>query len=219
MSAIFIDVDVQRDFCAADGALFVQGSPNEAFRGLTQWALEQRIPIIGSVDSHAYDAWEFASNDNVGPDGQNPGFPDHCIKGTPGWLKVDGTLAERFRFVPNVNGVDVAALVGEVKSSRTQALYFEKEVYSMFANPLAEPFLQELCRQLDEPPRFYVYGVATDYCVKAATLGLRERDYETVLIRDAIAGITPDGVEAAMTEMRDAGVTFQTVADVTAPPS
>lgn len=214
MNVAFIDVDVQRDFCDEGGALLVPASPNDAFRALTQLALRHRVPIIGSVDSHAYDAWEFASNDNVGPDGADPRFPDHCVKGTSGWLKIEGTLPERFRFVPNVAGMDVSALADEVEASQTQALYFEKEVYSMFANPAAAPFLEQLRQRLEAPLRCYVYGVATDYCVKAAALALRARGYETALVRDAVAGIAADGVEEALREMHAAGVTFATLAEV-----
>src|SRR5690348_23021 len=99
---VFVDVDVQRDFCEPSGALYVKGSPNDVFRALTRFAVREGIPILGSVDSHAWDAWEFASSSNSGPNGERPNFPDHCVKGTPGWLKVDGTLPQRFRFIPNV---------------------------------------------------------------------------------------------------------------------
>ncbi len=76
----------------------------------------------------------------------------------------------------------------EVASGATQGVYFEKEVYSLFANPLAEPFLKALFATFPEPPELFVYGVATDYCVKGAALGLRERGYATTLITDATAG-------------------------------
>ena len=177
---------------------------------MTQLATARSIPIIGSVDSHAYDAWEFASNDNKGPNGEDPRFPDHCVKGTSGWLKVSGTLPSRFRFVPNVGQLETAPLVQELAEGQVQALYFEKEVYSMFANPLAEGLVKQLAEALGDL-RFVVYGVATDYCVKAAALGLRERGYATVLLSDAVAGITEAGVEAALAALGEAGVEMTTL--------
>jgi nicotinamidase/pyrazinamidase len=209
---IFVDVDIQRDFCLPDGALFVPGSPNERFVAITRHALAHGIPILGSVDSHAYDAWEFASNDSKGPNGEDPRFPDHCVKGTPGWLKVEGTLAERFRFVPDAALArdDVAALAAELVDGRAQALYFEKEVYSLFANPVAEAVLDEVCRRAPAPPELVVYGVATDYCVRAAALGLAQRGHRTTLLTDAVAGITEAGVAVALAEMRAAGVAMST---------
>lgn len=218
---IFVDVDVQNDFCDATGALYVAGAPNDAFRSLTGYAARAGIPILGSVDSHAWDAWEFASSGRLGPSGERPEFPDHCVKGTPGWLKVEGTLPHRFRFVPNVPdlpGPSLDGLIDEVTSGATQAVYFEKEVYSLFANPLAAPFIARLVAQLvertGERPTFFVYGVATDYCVKAAALGLTARGYRTALLTDAIAGITPEGTQAALDAMAEAGVEFATTADL-----
>ena len=134
---VFVDVDVQRDFCEPTGALFVAGSPNERFRALTRYAVDHGIPILGSVDSHAWDAWEFGSSKAPAPSGPKPNFPDHCVKGTDGWLKIDGTLPPRFRFLPNVPEAPFESIVAEVVSGATQGVYFQKEVYSLFANPLA----------------------------------------------------------------------------------
>jgi nicotinamidase/pyrazinamidase len=211
---VFVDVDVQRDFCEPSGALYVKGSPNDRFRALTRLAVDRAIPILGSVDSHAWDAWEFASSRARGPSGERPGFPDHCVKGTPGWLKVDGTLPPRFRFVPNVPDAPIDGVIHEVATGATQGVYFEKEVYSLFANPLAERFVQKLLAAAGASPTFYVYGVATDYCVKAAALGLAQRGYRTALLADAVAGITPEGTDAALAEMKAAGVTISTSAEI-----
>jgi nicotinamidase/pyrazinamidase len=202
---IFVDVDTQRDFCDPGGALSVRGAPNDVFRLLVRAAAERGAPILGSVDSHAYDAWEFASSASVGPNGEDPRFPDHCVKGTPGWLKIDGTLPARFRFVASAGAADPEALARELADGRTQALYFEKEVYSLFANPLAEPVVTSL-RRLLAAPRFFVFGVATDYCVKAAALGLRERGCDVTVLTDAIAAVTGAGGEAALGELARAGV-------------
>jgi nicotinamidase/pyrazinamidase len=206
MDKVFVDVDIQRDFCEPDGALSVAGSPCELFRKLTAHAVARRIPILGSVDSHAWDAWEFASSGRAGPNGEKPGFPDHCVKGTEGWLKVQGTLPPRFRFVPNATGLPIEPLVHEVRTGATQGVYFEKEVYSLFANPMAEPFLKALVPQGSASPEFIVYGVATDYCIRAAALGFAQRGYRTTVLVDAIAGITAGGVTQALEEMASAGV-------------
>ncbi len=214
MDTIFVDVDVQRDFCEPDGALYVPGSPNDVMRRLVAHAVARRIPILGSVDSHAWDAWEFASSGRAGPGGEKPNFPDHCVKGTPGWLKVPGTLPPRFRFVPNVAEAPIDPIVDEVFRGDTQGVYFEKEVYSLFANPLAEPFLRALASRAGTPLSFVVFGVATDYCVRAAALGLTERGYQTTLLTDAVAGITAEGVARSLDEMKRAGVRFSTTAEV-----
>lgn len=211
---VLIDVDVQHDFCEQDGALFVAGSPNDLFRAIVRRALEAGTPILGSVDSHAYDAWEFASNGNLGPDGAKPNFPDHCVKGTRGWLKVAGTLPPRARFVPNVANVPPSPLVAELASGATQGLYFEKEVYSLFANPSAEPIVSALADALGGEPTFVVFGVATDYCVRAAALGLRERGHTVTVVSDAIRGITPAGVDAALSALTARGCALATASEL-----
>ncbi|MDI1478798.1 isochorismatase family protein [Polyangium sp. y55x31] len=208
MRTIFVDVDVQNDFCVPSGSLYVKGAPTDVIRRLVAYAVAHRIPILGSVDSHAWDAWEFASAGRAGPNGERPNFPDHCVKGTPGWLKVVGTLPPRFRFVPNVASAPLAPIVDEVIRGETQGVYFEKEVYSLFVNPLADPFVKALAAQFGEPLSFVVFGVATDYCVRAAALGLAQRGYTTTLVTDAIAGITEAGVARAFEEMKSAGVKF-----------
>lgn len=206
MEQVLVDVDVQRDFCEPSGALYVKGSPNDVFTKLVARAVARGIPILGSVDSHAWDAWEFASSGRSGPSGERPGFPDHCVKGTAGWLKVEGTLPPRFRFIPNVADFAFSPILEEVLRGQTHAVYFEKEVYSLFANPLAEQFVRALVERAGVNPEFFVFGVATDYCVRAAALGLALRGLRTAVLLDAVSGITPEGTAAALDEMRQAGV-------------
>ena len=99
-------------------------------------------------------------------------------------------------------------------SGATQGLYFEKEVYSLFVNPNAEALLAAMCLNAPSALECFVFGVATDYCVKAAALGLRERGYETALVTDGVRGITDAGTRAALDEMTAAGVRMASSADV-----
>ncbi len=218
MQRLYVDVDTQHDFCAPDGALFVRGAPEAVAvcARLVARAVAEGAPLLGSVDSHAHDAWEFATNDRRGPNGEDPRFPPHCVKGTAGWLKVPGTLPARFYFVPVVPHADAAARI----PAGTQAVYFEKEVYSLFANPNAAAVLDAVA-----PPgavEFVVFGVATDYCVRAAALGLAawitERPSHAgsrvAVVTDAIAAVTDDGGRAALAELAGAGVELVTSASL-----
>jgi nicotinamidase/pyrazinamidase len=195
---IYVDVDTQRDFCAPDGALFVRSAPAvmPAVRRLLAHAADRGHLVVGSVDTHDFTAWEF--DENGGP------FPPHCVKGTAGWLKMEGTLPERAVFVPNVAGQATAAPV----PAEAHAVLFEKEVYSLFANPAAEPTLAALlaARGLaQEDVELVVFGVATDYCVSAAALGLRERGYPVAVVTDAVAAVDEGAGQAALQEMAAAG--------------
>lgn len=210
MQRVFVDVDTQHDFCRPGGALFVAGAPAAvaACARLVARAVADGALLVGSVDSHAHDAWEFGVNGRLGPAGEDPRFPPHCVKGTPGWLKVPETLPARFYFVPAVPDPGAAERVPQ----GTQAVYFEKEVYSLFANPNAAPVLDALAPP--GPVEFVVFGVATDYCVRAAALGLRDwiaarpsRAGSRVLVAsDAVAPVTAEGGERALRELAAAGV-------------
>jgi nicotinamidase/pyrazinamidase len=104
----------------------------------------------------------------------------------------------------------------------TQAVYFEKEVYSLFANPNAAAVLDARCPP--GPVTFVVFGVATDYCVRAAALGLLDwargragREGSTVTVcTDAVAAVTPDGGREALRALQTAGVRLATVDEVLA---
>lgn len=204
MRRILVDVDTQVDFADPSGSLYVESS--ESTRELIQQLLVEaetnQVPIVGSVDSHAWDAWEFQTNGGL--------FPAHCVKGTAGWLRITPELPRRTRFLPmqSVDGGVVRHLVGEsVQGAGARVLgvdtlvdeaisgvgiYFEKEVYSLFSNPVAEPILAELVERLGgvDQVEFDVIGFCTGgYCVDAAALGLIERGYRVRVIAPATAPI------------------------------
>ncbi|MEX1366507.1 MAG: cysteine hydrolase family protein, partial [Nannocystaceae bacterium] len=199
MRRILVDVDTQHDFVDPQGALYVE-APSSVRDSIARWLAEAEAagdPIIGSVDSHAHDAWEFSTNG--GP------FPPHCIKGRPGWLRVCPHLPARARFVPmqladegvrNLVGecregagprvLDAAALAAEALDG--VGLLFEKEVYSLFSNPAAEPVIATLVAELGgaEQVRFDVIGYCTGgYCVDAAATGLAQRGYRVRVLGEA----------------------------------
>ncbi|MBC8072173.1 MAG: cysteine hydrolase family protein [Deltaproteobacteria bacterium] len=221
MRTIIVDVDTQRDFMLEEGALFVDADAavRLAIARVLQHAQREGTPIIGSVDSHAYDAWEF--RDNGGP------FARHCVKGTPGWLRVFHDVPRKTRFVA-MQPVDAAVhnLVGEAHQGegvRTQGatelaaeavagvgVYFEKEVYSLFSNPAAAPVVAALVEALGgvAQVRFDVLGYCTGgYCVDAAAHGLRERGYEVRVLGFATAAIGGSaGQERSSRELTHAGI-------------
>ena len=59
-----------------------------------------------------------------------------------------------------------------------------------------------------------VYGVATDYCIKAAVVGLQKRGVQCYVVEDAISGVAPDTTKSALEEMVRAGARFVKTSDV-----
>ncbi|MDX6318666.1 MAG: nicotinamidase/pyrazinamidase, partial [Nocardioidaceae bacterium] len=47
-----------------------------------------------------------------------------------------------------------------------------------------------------------------DYCVLATALDARSEGFETHVLTAMCAGVAPDSTEAALVELRDAGVTL-----------
>ena len=215
MTTILVDVDTQFDFMDPRGALYVpaDASVETAIADLLARAESQSIPLLGSVDSHAFDAWEFEGNG-----GQ---FPQHCVKGTPGWLRSTPESPARTRFIPMQQVVDgrVAHLAGESErgagarllsaddlareAMQGVGIYFEKEVYSLFSNPTAAPVIASLVEALDDRDLWFeVFGYCTGgYCVDAAALGLAELGYRVRVLAYATAAI---GGETGLAKSREA---------------
>ena len=71
-------------------------------------------------------------------------------------------------------------------------LYFEKEVYSLFSNPVAELIIADLVARLGGKDNvvFDVIGYCTGgYCVDGAVEGLIERGYTVRVLSYATAAI------------------------------
>lgn len=225
MRTVIVDVDTQRDFMLPEGSLFVPAEVvvRMAIARVLQHAQRSGTPILGSVDSHAHDAWEFTANG--GP------FAAHCVKGTPGWLRVFHDVPRYTRFVPmqhvdgavrNVVGedqrgagnreLDAAALAAEALAG--VGVYFEKEVYSLFANPAAAPVIEAVASAMGgrDDVTFDVIGYCTGgYCVDAAAKGLRERGYRVRVLAFATSAIGGNaGAQRSAVELARAGIDWVT---------
>ncbi|HEY3449101.1 MAG TPA: isochorismatase family protein [Myxococcales bacterium] len=195
-----VDVDTQHGFCHPKGGLYVQGAEAvlPVVSRLNAQAQALGHVLLGSVDTHESYSKEFKENGGV--------WPVHCVKGTWDWLKVPETLPKRFLIL-------AAARYERPLERDDVALYFEKDLYSLFDNLNADPIVRRLGEQ---GAAFQVYGVATDYCVKAAALGIRERCPNSLvqLVRDAIAPVNREGGEQAIAEMKAKGIELVDSADV-----
>ena len=59
-----------------------------------------------------------------------------------------------------------------------------------------------------------VYGVATDYCVRAAVLGLLKRGCRVTVVEDAIAPVEKQTGEESLKLMRGEGAVFKSTVDI-----
>lgn len=183
---LFVDIDTQFDFMSPEGNLYVPGAEKikPQLKALIEHAQEHNIPILASADAHAPDDPEFEA------------FPPHCIQNTAGQAKIDATAVQNSVTLPNREV--------ELDLDGVNHVVLEKTIFDVFGNPNTEKVLEYL-----KPQSTVVFGVATDYCVKAAALGLRARGYDVIVVDDAIRAVTPEGEAHALEEMQAAGVRFQ----------
>ncbi len=179
---VFLDIDTQIDFMLPHGRLYVQGAEQllPLLKQLTQFARAHHIPIISSTDAHTAEDPEFEQ------------FSPHCIKGTPGQQKVPETLMPTPVVIPERGSFAL--------SGSAEQVIVEKSSLDIFSNPNTEVLLAQLRRH-----ELMVYGVTTDYCIKAAVLGACIRGYEVKVLEDAIKGLTLEGSQQALEQMRQAG--------------
>ena len=82
-------------------------------------------------------------------------------------------------------------------------LTIEKRELDVFTHPHADSILVQYEMR---HPIFVVYGVATDYCVKAAVEGLLARYCRVALVVDAIRAIDPEAEANLLTSFARQGV-------------
>ncbi len=215
---IFYDVDTQADFMNKEGALYVSGAeeikPN--LKKLARYAQARAIKIIGSVDKH-FGTPEYKEREGELARWGGP-FPDHCMDCTRGQLKINETRLRLLdeedayflsRPVPDASTDELRRVAQTALGYKLSALYLEKQSYDVFTNPLAEVLLREAGVK-----EAIVYGVATDFCVRAAVLGMQQRGIQCYVVQDAIRGVFPDKSALALEEMARAGAKLVTTQDV-----
>jgi nicotinamidase/pyrazinamidase len=190
---IFFDIDTQHDFMDPDGALYVRGAEtiNANLERLLRAAARAGITTVSSADAHRQDDPEFAD------------FPPHCVAGTYG--------AERiFPDLPNLRRREIpvgAAPEPEAKIEPATHYLVKKQTFDVFSNPWLEALRQggafngEQC---------VVFGVAADYCVRAAALSLAAANARVLVVEDAVRGVAPDSTARTMEELQAAGIELTT---------
>ena len=181
MSKALVVVDVQNDFCEG-GSLALEGGA-EVARRISEWA-ESHAGEYGAVvatrDYHVDPGSHFAES----PDFRDS-WPAHCVVGTGG---------EEFH--PELR-IEADAVFSK---GRTEAAYSGFEGAADDGSPLGE-WLS--ARGIDEVD---VTGIATDYCVRATALDAARLGLRTRVLLDLTAGVAPETTEAAVEELRAAGV-------------
>jgi len=187
MARALLIIDVQNDFTEG-GALGVDGGAAVA-EGITEHLRahpDRYDVVIASRD------WHDGDNDNGGhfataaPPDFVTTWPVHCVAGTPG---------AEYHPALDTSLVDVHVQKGQGRPA-----------YSIFEGtvPDGRTFADELGRLGVE--EVDVAGIATDYCVRASALDAVHAGLGVTVLTDLVAGVAPASSEAALEELRGAGV-------------
>jgi nicotinamidase/pyrazinamidase len=177
-SFVFVDIDTQRDFLDESGVLYVPDSRAIVanLQTLSGLAASRGIPVLATACSHREGDPEFAQ------------FPPHCMAGSEGQRRIPAT--ECFDSV-------VLEPEDRLNGPVPPHLTLHKREFDVFSRPDAD---EVIARYNEARPTFVVYGVATDYCVRAAVEGLLARGCRVAVIVDAIRAIDPDAEASLLTD-------------------
>jgi nicotinamidase/pyrazinamidase len=198
---VVIVVDVQADFTEyRNGALAISGTDAayvEKVISRTRDFKDISLPIFATRDYHPADHVSFVTThpgtkplDVVMVEGREQVvWPPHCVQGTP--------------------GADILIPDDLITSVISTGAHSRFESYSGFRDDGGnDTGLQGELQRLGIKD-LIIYGLATDYCVKATVLHALELNYRVKLLLDLSRGVAPDTTRAAIDEMKAAGAEIE----------
>ena len=201
-----IVTDIQGDFTTAkNGSLAISGA-DEAFvqkvENVTKELLQQGFVIFGTQDWHPAEHVSFHTNH----DGKKPFeliqvngkpqvlWPPHCIQGTENArVLVDNNL--------------FLAIVKKGKDTRYDS-------YSGFQDDGGAVTEMAKILKRNGIQKVVVYGLATDYCVKATAMDAEKAGFKVIVVEDLCRGVAPDTTHKALEEMAASGITVLKTRDL-----
>jgi nicotinamidase/pyrazinamidase len=193
-----IVVDVQGDFTTLkNGSLAVNGTDQayvDAVTKATKDFSREGFLIFGTQDWHPADHVSFVTNH----EGKKPFeaiqiegrtqvlWPPHCIQGTENArVLVDNNL--------------FLAIVKKGQDSRYDS-------YSGFQDDGGARTEMDKILKRNMVRKVVVYGLATDYCVKATAVDAARAGFKVIVVEDLCRGVAPDTTKKALEEMKAQGI-------------
>jgi nicotinamidase/pyrazinamidase len=193
-----IVVDVQGDFTKfKNGSLAVEGTDESYIKAVEENTKKLKaagFPIFATQDWHPANHASFFTNhkgkrafDVVKLHGKDQVlWPPHCVQKTAGAVilldnKLFKTIAKK--------GMDP-----------------QYDSYSGFQDDGGKKTEMEKILKKDKINKLVVYGIATDYCVRATVLNAVALGYKVILIKNLSRGVAPDTSQKAIEEMKAKGI-------------
>jgi nicotinamidase/pyrazinamidase len=191
-------VDIQGDFTQwKAGSLAVPDSGADFIEKVgeaTRLLHASGLPIFGSQDWHPGDHISFYTShpgkkpfDVIEIDGRRQIlWPPHCVQGTENaGILIDNSLFH--------------AVVQKGKDRRYDS-------YSVFEDDGGHRTEMESILRHHGIERLILYGIATDYCVRATSAHALQAGFQVTVIEELCRGVALDTSQAAWKEMKEKGV-------------
>jgi nicotinamidase/pyrazinamidase len=193
-----IVVDIQGDFTKLkNGSLAVDGTDEAYIKAVVENSRrlkEAGYPLFATQDWHPKNHASFFTNhkgkkafDMIKLHGKDQVlWPPHCVQKTPGAeILLDNKL---FTAVVK-KGMDA-----------------QYDSYSGFQDDGGKKTNMDKLLKKDSIKKVVVYGIATDYCVRATALDAVAAGYKVIMIKNLSRGVAPDTSQKAIDEMRAKGI-------------
>src|SRR3954470_11258928 len=191
MSRGLVVVDVQNDFCEG-GSLAVAGGAAVAAAISALLANSDYDHVVATRDAHQDPGTHFAEKrDSV------DAWAAHCVGGTPG--------------VECHPAFDTQVVEAVFDKGAWTAAYSGFEGVDPDGMSLADWLRGHAVDTVD------VVGIATDHCVRATALDSAKEGFATRVLLDLTAGVAAPTTEAALTQLREAGVDLHGTPHVATP--
>lgn len=207
MDMAIIVVDLQADFTKAKkGSLAVEGTDDAYVKSVADATAKLKaagFPIYATQDWHPANHASFAANhqgkkpfDVIKLHGKDQVlWPNHCVQNTPGAeILLDKKL---FKAVVR-KGMDA-----------------QYDSYSGFQDDGGKKTEMDKILKKAGIKKVVVYGIATDYCVKATAEDAAAAGYKVIMVKNLSRGVAPDTSAKALDEMKAKGITVIEDLDIT----
>ena len=206
-SSALIIVDIQNDFCTG-GALAVSNG-DEVINPLNRLArsfANYGGRIIATQDWHPENHISFASShpgkiagDTVQTSLVNEQilWPDHCVKGTYG---------SEFHKDFNTTPAHLILRKGFRQGLDSYSAFFENDRNTVTG---LDSYLKTT-----RIGTVYIGGLAADYCVYYSAMDAVRNGFRTIVIMDAVRGVSESGTEEAFNTMKNTGILFMNSDDL-----
>jgi nicotinamidase/pyrazinamidase len=193
-----IVVDIQGDFTKLkNGSLAVDGTDETYIKTAeenTKKLKQTGFPIYATQDWHPKNHASFFTNhkgqkafDVIKLHGKDQVlWPPHCVQNTPG---AEILLDKKLFKAVVMKGMDP-----------------QYDSYSGFQDDGGKKTDMDKLLKTNKINKVVVYGIATDYCVRATALDAAAAGYRVILIKNLSRGVAPDTSQKAIDEMKAKGI-------------